>query len=510
VIVAVIPCHNEGQTIAEIVVEAKKHVGSVVVADDGSTDATASLAGDAGARVVANNNHHRGMGGNVRRGMEAVPDASILVTLDGDGQHLASEIPLVLGPIMRGEADLVIGSRFLGTYKVARYRKLGIDIITWLYNIGQRQRIVDAQCCFRVYNRASLNILDIEDCGFGFSTEILIKARAKGLRIVEVPVSCVYHEDFEQNSCMNPVVQGLRVVWATLRWRLKVELIPYLFKTLSKPLLGHGLGNVKMLRDAFEMLTRSFIHSQIVDVGCHQRLLVDADTGGIATLLLFEGEYEPQTTKVFKQLLRPDMVVVDVGANIGYFSVISAWLAKTVYAFEPETKNFGRLVENIKLNGLENVLPIQKAVSSSNGKKTLYVSKHESGEHSLVRGRIIGTQTATDVETVRLDDIVESADLIKIDTEGNELAVLQGAERLLESGSVMLIIEVFSVGLELAGTSTVELWTFLEERGFKYMYLIDEHKHETRPASVVDVMHHIEQHKFSVNVLCMKEPFVGD
>jgi len=225
-VVAVIPCYNEEQFIGDIVTRTRQYVSKVIVANDGSTDRTALLAQEAGA-VVVHNVSRQGFGSSMILGLDAAlrdynPD--IIVTLDGDGQHNPDEIPLVVEPIDKGEADLVIGSRFIGDYSIKRYRKFGIGVITLIYNIWSgHHHIKDSQSCLRAYSRELLdNIIFIEN-GFGFSTEILIKARAKGYRIKEVPISCIYHEEFGMNSTMNPVKHGLDVAWRTFVWRWKLR-----------------------------------------------------------------------------------------------------------------------------------------------------------------------------------------------------------------------------------------------------------------------------------------------
>lgn len=223
-ITAVIPCRNEAYTIQSIVEETLNCVDSVIVADDNSVDGTELRAQAAGAEVVRNNSSRRGVGANTKRGLKAV-DADIVVTLDGDGQHLASEIPRVLAPLLEDGADLVIGSRFIGKSEMPRYRRFGNGIITWIYNFGHRSKVADTQSCFRAYSKKLLESIDIEERGFGFSTEVLIKARAKGFRIFETPISCVYHDNYARNSNMNPVKHGLNVAWMTVKWRLKVELL---------------------------------------------------------------------------------------------------------------------------------------------------------------------------------------------------------------------------------------------------------------------------------------------
>ena len=108
---------------------------------------------------------------------------------------------------------------------VPRYRKFGNDIITCLYNLGHKNRIVDSQSCFRACTRELLDKIGIEERGFGFSTEVLVKARARGFKIVEVPITCVYHKEFSWNSHMNPLKHGLGVAWATVKWRIREELL---------------------------------------------------------------------------------------------------------------------------------------------------------------------------------------------------------------------------------------------------------------------------------------------
>jgi glycosyltransferase involved in cell wall biosynthesis len=219
--IAVIPCFNEENFIGDIVTRARKYVDTVVVIDDGSTDNTSEVAKAAGAEVIRHE-RRRGAGAATKSGFEAAKtnNADILVTLDGDGQHNPDEIPQVLAPVLRGEADLVIGSRFLlqNIKKVPKYRKFGINIITWLYNLGSKKRVSDSQSCFRAYSRKSLEAVTITENGFSFSVEVLIQARKKGFVITEVPTSCVYHS---QGSTINPLTHGLGVAWNVVKHRLK-------------------------------------------------------------------------------------------------------------------------------------------------------------------------------------------------------------------------------------------------------------------------------------------------
>ena len=217
-VVAAIPCYNEGHFVGDVVRRAQAHVDVVVVVDDGSTDDTAEQAEAAGAQVVEHV-QNQGPGAAARSCFQAGRDldADVLVTLDGDGQHNPDEIPDVAAPALAGEADVVIGSRFLGRYNnVAAYRRFGIDAITFLYNIGSRTRITDGQSCFRAYSRRALETLRITEPGFGFSVETLVQARRAKLRIGEASISCVYHEE---SHSMNPVMHGVGVALMVVKHR---------------------------------------------------------------------------------------------------------------------------------------------------------------------------------------------------------------------------------------------------------------------------------------------------
>jgi glycosyltransferase involved in cell wall biosynthesis len=219
---AVIPCLNEERFIAGIVMNAIKYVDRVIVVDDGSTDGTAKAAGEAGADVISHKTR-QGAGAATRTGFKAAIDsgADIVVTLDGDGQHDPNEIPGLIKPILSGESALVIGSRFLCKADIPRYRKFGIDVITWIYNIGHREKIVDTQCGFRAYSRQALDVISITYPGFGFSIQSLVQARREHMKISEVPVSCIYHD---AGSTQDPITHGLGVAWALVKIRIKEEI----------------------------------------------------------------------------------------------------------------------------------------------------------------------------------------------------------------------------------------------------------------------------------------------
>jgi len=219
-IVAGIPAYNEEQFIAEVVRKARRFADEVIVVDDGSRDGTSEAAKAAGA-VVINHGVHKGYGESIKSCFEVMKlnTADVLVVLDGDGQHDPDDIPQLLAPIFSGEADVVVGSRFLGGQtNMPRYRKFGIKVITFLCNFGSRVKVSDAQSGFRAYSKKVLDTLTITGSGMGASAEVIMKIREKGFSIKEVPISCIYHS---ASHSANPVIHGLGVAFTVVKLRFK-------------------------------------------------------------------------------------------------------------------------------------------------------------------------------------------------------------------------------------------------------------------------------------------------
>jgi glycosyltransferase involved in cell wall biosynthesis len=221
-VVVGIPAFNEERTIARVVVEAQKFGDVVVVCDDGSSDLTGEIARRLGADVVR---HERNLGYGAsiqslfRRARES--GADVLVTLDADGQHDACEIPRVLEPILKGEADVVIGSRFVNgrsNGKMPFYRRVGVKLITKLVNGSAKNGVSDAQSGFRAYNSRAFDRLAVFEDGMGASVEILLDASKHGLKVCEVSSSCRYDNgDGVKSSTHNPVRHGVDVIMSIVR-----------------------------------------------------------------------------------------------------------------------------------------------------------------------------------------------------------------------------------------------------------------------------------------------------
>ena len=225
-----IPAFNEEKNIAVLITQLKKIADKIIVCNDGSTDLTSEIAEELGATVI---NHEKNLGyGAAIRSIFLKSkdlDGDILVTFDADGQHRTEDINSVINPIINGESDLVVGSRFLDESEkdVPKYRKAGINLITKITNATIKKQLTDSQSGFRAYSKKVLNELNPSELGMGISTEILIKASAKNFRISEVPIKIIYDGD---TSTHNPVLHGSSVLISTIK-----------FTSIEHPLKFYGI-----------------------------------------------------------------------------------------------------------------------------------------------------------------------------------------------------------------------------------------------------------------------------
>ena len=227
--IAVIPCFNEREYIHDVVKQTIPYVDAVIVADDNSTDDTFYKAECAGALSIKHQSIYHGYGMNTWSGIWKAINlgATRIVTLDGDGQHNPNEIPLFLEKL--DTCDIVIGTRNHDLASMPLYRKFGNRVLTSLYNFGYPEvlKIADSQCGFRAFRAEVFRDIRTVDNGFGFIIELPLKAMKIGLKIGEVPVACIYHDDLKSNSTMNPIKHGLQVALKTIEWKVKLSLIKH-------------------------------------------------------------------------------------------------------------------------------------------------------------------------------------------------------------------------------------------------------------------------------------------
>ena len=217
-IIVGIPAFNEEKNIAPIITKLTNIADKIIVCDDGSTDLTSKISEKLGALVIKHEKN-MGYGAAIRSIFLKAKDlnAEILVTFDADGQHRVQDIQNVTNPIINGESEIVIGSRFLDENEkdVPSYRKIGIKVITKITNATIKEKLTDSQSGFRAYSKKVINELNPSELGMGISTEILIKASSKNFRISEVPIKITYSGD---TSTHNPISHGSSVILSTIKY----------------------------------------------------------------------------------------------------------------------------------------------------------------------------------------------------------------------------------------------------------------------------------------------------
>ncbi len=219
-VTCVIPAYNEDEIIGDVVKAVREECSQIIVVNDGSTDDTHRNAERAGALVI-DHTVNLGTGASEEIGIKAslLLGADVIVTLDADGQHDPSEIPRLLEPIQSGEADMVIGSRFLqpeGTMPLLK--RVGNSILTHLTSILCGAEITDSQSGFRALTRQTAEDMNDLPNDYSWASEMIAKAHRRGFRIREVPVRTIY--DQYSSSKGTNIFDGLRILLALVKSRL--------------------------------------------------------------------------------------------------------------------------------------------------------------------------------------------------------------------------------------------------------------------------------------------------
>ena len=217
-IVAIIPAYNEEKALADVIAKTFKYVDKVIVVNDGSVDKTAEVALNAGAEVISHSTN-LGKGEALKSGFKAINDDSIIITIDGDGQHNPDEIPDLIKPIVEGSADLVNGSRYMNgpEENTPAYRRVGQRVLDIATNISAGIKVTDSQSGFRAFSNKSRDCFRFKDTGFGIESEMLVDAAEAGLKIVEVPITVRYDVD---GSTKDPITHGVGVLYKITKDKL--------------------------------------------------------------------------------------------------------------------------------------------------------------------------------------------------------------------------------------------------------------------------------------------------
>lgn len=196
-VLVAIPAYNEGPTIGSVVLKARQFATEVVVVDDGSSDDTAETAALAGAHVIR---HARNLGKGLAirsawlYAREKAPDA--LVLIDGDHQHDPNDIPRLVGPILSGQSDVVLGVRWGKTSGMPMYRRVGKRALDYATAAATRNGLLtDSQSGYRVFSGRALASLEPTENGLSIESQLLLEAQERNLRIAEVSIDSRYDLD---------------------------------------------------------------------------------------------------------------------------------------------------------------------------------------------------------------------------------------------------------------------------------------------------------------------------
>lgn len=271
------------------------------------------------------------------------------------------------------------------------------------------------------------------------------------------------------------------------------------FTWLVTPLKGKGLRKYKVVRFALT-LTRP----RTVSIN-GLTLFVDR-SDAVITGQLTNGAYEPLETDIISKLVQPGFTILDIGANIGYYTtLLSRKTGDTggVHAFEPFPQSAALLMKNLAVNNCTNVVVHQIALSREKGEKDLYLNGYNTGDNRLYASEGMNHIA---VRTDRLDDVLPpgvSVDLIKMDIQGSEWNALQGMAQTLAAHQPLLISEFWPLGLLRAGGSARVMLEFLEGLGYAFIE-INEGAHSYKATSMEMLLTEYPETKEAfTNILCV-------
>ena len=288
----------------------------------------------------------------------------------------------------------------------------------------------------------------------------------------------------------------------------------FLLTRLSTPFWGRGIvAKVPIINRLYYSIFLSLNNTQTVLFEVGGVKMFGQSRSTLSQRLVSIGKYEEETTKLFNEILRDGMVVLDIGANIGYFSLIAAARvgeSGKVFSFEPSKESFLLLSKNIKLNGYANVVPVEKAISKNVSKQQFFLV-NDPASNSLFRdasGEL--SQATVEVETTTIDIFMRqyeiNVDLVKMDVEGAETDVLDGMENTIRNNPNLKIITEFSPRvLERCNHEPSAFLKKLAGYGFGLQVIDDEKKtrYAITPANIDNVIRTTyARYPVPINIFC--------
>jgi FkbM family methyltransferase len=227
--------------------------------------------------------------------------------------------------------------------------------------------------------------------------------------------------------------------------------------------------------------------------------------------LLYDGAYERLETDLVIREIKKGDVVLDLGANIGYYTLLFAKLVGDegkVFAFEPDPKSFALLKKNVKINGYKNVILLQKAVSNITDKAKLYLCEDNFGDHRIYDSK--DGRKFIKIETVRVDDYFKDfsrgIDFVKMDIQGAEPLAVEGMVGLLNrKGTLKIVSEYWPIGIKRCGKDHEEYLRLLMSYGFT-LYHINKLRNAIEPLDIPTILNNLTPEKEDyTDIFCVRE-----
>jgi FkbM family methyltransferase len=291
--------------------------------------------------------------------------------------------------------------------------------------------------------------------------------------------------------------------------RLKKKLVEIYLKIINKLSRGRGYGKKYRIINSTVNKIETTLKSDTADVWAGRMHLHPND----GLRLSIRGVHDIDNTEILMNHVKKDQIVIDLGAHIGYYTLMMAKLVGPngkVFAFEPEPRNLELLQKNISKNGYENVIVVPKAVSNNEENCILYVGQESFGANKIFKPKKTNVQKFKEIktQTIKLDNyfkensFLEKISFLKMDIEGSEIKALEGMKKILESNQeLMIFTEINKDALEDSGSDYKKMLKYLE--GFNFRFYIQDKDDGLKNVKIDDIDELLED-DIMINIFCKK------
>ncbi len=274
---------------------------------------------------------------------------------------------------------------------------------------------------------------------------------------------------------------------------------------IVSPLFNRGIGKIPGVLPLYRRFWECFGFKgiRLTRVNDFKMYIICRDWA-VAPTMIFAHSWEPEETRICKQCVKEGMTVVDAGAYIGYYSLLTSRLVGNkgkVYAFEPSPESLSILRKNIKINNCKNIQVVEKALTDKIGYASYYLAHNNPSNSSTVE--ILEYHEKIEVPTTTLDEVMgnKRVDVIKMDIEGGERAALNGMTKVIRNNpDLVMLVEVYLQGIVSAGWDLKGYIDFLISRF--HLHIVRKNG-ITDEAGYKDIQSTIEK-RTAINLLCRR------